>query len=174
MKICILSDSHDNRAVFKQAVTEAVNQGAEAILHCGDLVAPSTLSVIKDIDIPIHVIHGNNTGDLHALSNLAHRADRNIIFHGQDASIKLAGKSIFIVHYPHYAQGMATMGKWDIVCCGHSHKAKIETINNVNHEQTIILNPGTVGGVGNPATYIMGDLSLMNFDIKTLDAEWQP
>ena len=47
MKICILSDSHDNLALLDSAVEDAQTRGAEAVLHCGDVVAPSTLQVVQ-------------------------------------------------------------------------------------------------------------------------------
>jgi predicted phosphodiesterase len=62
MKICIVSDSHDHRGHLAAAVADAKVRGAEAVLHCGDLVAPSTLHAITPLALPIHVIHGNNTG----------------------------------------------------------------------------------------------------------------
>jgi DNA-binding transcriptional ArsR family regulator len=36
MKIAVISDSHDNRSKFKQAVVLAKQLNAEAILHCGE------------------------------------------------------------------------------------------------------------------------------------------
>ena len=82
MKICIVSDTHDNRGLLQTAAIDAVRLGAEAMLHCGDVVAPSTLNVLRDIDIPIHVIHGNNTGDLVSLTRMTHREGSHIIYHG--------------------------------------------------------------------------------------------
>ncbi|MGH8634491.1 MAG: metallophosphoesterase family protein [Burkholderiales bacterium] len=38
MKICIVSDSHDHREPLAAAVVEAKALGAQAVLHCGDLV----------------------------------------------------------------------------------------------------------------------------------------
>jgi len=172
MKICILSDSHDNRALLKQAVEAALEQGAEAILHCGDLVAPSTLSILKGINIPIHVIHGNNTGDLHTLMKMAEKDNNSIVYHGQDADLTLANTRFFLVHYPHYAEGMATTGRWDVICCGHSHRARIDSINTVKNTTTLLINPGTVGAVGNPATYVLGDLSTMTFTIHEIKTDW--
>ena len=67
MKICIVSDSHDNRAFLEAAFRSAVAAGAQAVVHCGDVVEPSTLEVITHYDIPVHVIHGNNTGDLYMM-----------------------------------------------------------------------------------------------------------
>ena len=159
MKICILSDRHDNRFLLKSAITEACEMGAEAILHCGDVVAPSTFNLVKDTLIPIHVIHGNNTGDLYTMTQFSANPDSNIHYHGQDATIELANRKIFMVHYPHYAEGMALTGKWDIVCCGHSHRSKISTVTNILGTQTLILNPGTVGGVGEMPRYFICDLT---------------
>ena len=169
MKICILSDSHDNRPLLEAAGIAAKNAGAEAILHCGDLVAPSTLNVLHPLGLPIHVIHGNNTGDLYMMSRIASKASNMVNFYGQDASIKLADKRIFIVHYPHYARALATTGDWDIVCCGHDHIANIESISNIKGSQTLLLNPGTVGGIAAPATWILGDLDSMTFSIEDVE-----
>ena len=168
MKICIVSDSHDNRKLLDEAVMDAKNSGAEAVLHCGDVVAPTTLRVLQKHGLPVHVIHGNNTGDLYNLSKLSHEPDSVVEFYGQDAGIELAGKKIFLVHYPHYAHAMGTTGDWDLVCCGHDHKAEVRSVANVKNGNTWLINPGTVGGVGATPTYVMGDLEAMQFEIKVV------
>ena len=165
MKVCILSDSHDHIALIDAAVADAKAQGAEAVLHCGDLVAPSTLHCLEKYGLPVHLIHGNNTGDLYALTRLAHKPGGIVRFHGMDAGIELAGRRIFLVHYPHYAHAMAATGDWDLVCCGHSHKAEIVQQKNCKGSITPVVNPGTVGGVGNaPATWVFADLDTMQFE----------
>ncbi len=171
MKVCIVSDSHDNRFLLAAAVRDAKALGAEAVLHCGDVVAPTTLRILIPIGLPVHVIHGNNTGDTFSLARLSHDADNLIHYHGQDAGIELAGRRIFIVHYPHYAQAMATTGDWDLVCCGHDHRASVEHIHNIHNRETLFVNPGTVGGVGAVPTYALGDLETMVFDIHDVPVE---
>ncbi|MGB5668982.1 MAG: metallophosphoesterase family protein, partial [Sedimenticolaceae bacterium] len=84
MKVCILSDSHDHIALIDAAAADAKTGGAEAILHCGDLVAPSTLHCLEKYGLPVHLIHGNNTGDLYALTQLAHKPGGVVRFHGMD------------------------------------------------------------------------------------------
>ncbi len=168
MKICIISDSHDHRDHLRNAVEAGQSLGASAVLHCGDVVAPSTLTVLKNINLPIHVIHGNNTGDLYTLMRIAEKPEYNIKYYGQDAAIKLADRKIFMVHYPHYAQAMATTGDWDLVCCGHDHVTNIEKIDNIKGTQTLLVNPGTVGGVGAEPTFLMGNLETMEFEVHTL------
>lgn len=170
MKICILSDSHDHISLLEAAVDEAHKAGAEAVLHCGDVVAPSTLECLEQFKIPIHVIHGNNTGDLYSLARLANRQGHMIHYHGMDAGIEIGGKKIFLVHYPHYARAMAITGDWDLVCCGHSHKVHVEQIENMKGTTTVLVNPGTIGGVGKArATYVMGDLHAMVFESREID-----
>ena len=147
MKVCILSDSHDHIALIDAAVADAKAQGAEAVLHCGDLVAPSTLHCLEKYGLPVHLIHGNNTGDLYALTRLAHKPGGIVRFHGMDAGIELAGRRIFLVHYPHYAHAMAATGDWDLVCCGHSHKAEVSSVENRAGTLTHLVNPGFIGYV---------------------------
>ena len=167
MKACILSDSHDHIPLLDAAVAAAKEAGAEVVLHCGDLVAPSTIRCLNKHGLPVHVIHGNNTGDLFGLANMSAKPDSIIRYHGMDAGVEINGKQIFLVHYPHYAKAMAATGDWDLVCCGHTHKTSIEEIANAKGGVTPLVNPGTIGGVGrSPATYIMADLEQMTFEIR--------
>jgi hypothetical protein len=165
MLVCIVSDSHDNRRLLEHAVEDAKARGAEAILHCGDVVAPTTLRVLKKFALPVHVIHGNNTGDMHAMHLLAHEPDSPVRYHGQDAVVHLAERSLFMVHYPHYAAGMALTGDYDVVCCGHDHRVSVRKVENVKGGVTFLVNPGTVGGVGKEPTYVLADLARMRFEV---------
>ncbi|MET0089630.1 MAG: YfcE family phosphodiesterase [Candidatus Thiodiazotropha sp.] len=167
MKVCIVSDSHDHISLLDVAVATARDEGAEAVLHCGDVVAPSTLHCLEQYGLPVHVIHGNNSGDLYTLARLAGNADNHIHYHGMDAGIELAGRKIFLVHYPHYARAMAATGDWDLVCCGHSHKLGFEQLQNIRGGMTHLVNPGTIGGVGKAkATYVLADLESMTFEAR--------
>jgi putative phosphoesterase len=166
MKICIVSDSHDHREPLAAAVGEAKALGAEAVLHCGDLVAPSTLHAIVRLELPLHIIHGNNAGDVFHLWKFAQQFADRIHYHGQDAALTLGGRRIFMVHYPHYAKAMALTGDYDLVCNGHEHRAVIERIRNVKGGETLRIDPGTVAGVSAPRTYVLGDLATMEFEIR--------
>jgi len=166
MKICIVSDSHDHREPLAAAVAEAKSLGAQAVLHCGDLIAPSTMHAIFGFGLPFHVIHGNNTGDLYYLSRMAQDPKNRVHYYGQDGSLVLAERRIFMVHYPHYAKAMALTGDYDLVCNGHEHKAVIERIRNVKGQETLRIDPGTVAGVSAPKTYVLGDLATMEFAVR--------
>ncbi len=168
MKICIVSDSHDHRGHLAAAVAEAKARGARAVLHCGDLVAPSTLQAITPLGLPVHIVHGINTGDLFQLSRIAHESNGLIRYYGQDGSFTLHGRRIFMVHYPHYAKAMAVTGDYELVCNGHEHRAVIERIKTITGGETLRLDPGTVAGIGAPPTYILGDLEKMEFTIHAV------
>ncbi len=129
MKICIISDSHDRAPMLAAAVKAAKAEGAEAVVHCGDVIGAMTLRPLLDLGLPVHVIHGNNLGDSVMLHRLARESGGLIQYHGADARIELGGRKIFLVHYPDYGYAMACTGEWDLVCCGHSHCAGIEQVD---------------------------------------------
>ena len=168
MKICVVSDSHDRAEALAQAVREAKAQGAEAVIHCGDLIGAQSLKLAITIGLPIHLIHGNNAGDPTALHNLVQASEGLLKYHGPDARIELAGRRIFVVHYDHYGYAMACTGDWALVCCGHSHQAEAREVANVKGEQTWLVNPGTVAGLAAPATWALGDLAAMRFELREL------
>lgn len=165
MKVCIVSDSHDNRSRLAAAVSDAKARGAEAVFHCGDVVAPTTLRVLQKLGLPVHAIHGNNSGDTYAMFMLAQEPDSVLRYYGQDAGLDLAGRRVFLVHYPHYANAMALTGDWDLVCFGHDHRAAIERVQNIRGNETVLVNPGTVAGVGAAPTYAFGDLETLQFEL---------
>ena len=63
MKICIVSDSHDRAPALAAAVSAAKAAGAEAVVHCGDLIGANTLRPLLELGVPVHFVHGNNLGD---------------------------------------------------------------------------------------------------------------
>ena len=170
MKLCIVSDSHDRAEALAQAVRAAAAEGAQAVIHCGDLIGVNTLRRAAEAGIPMHVIHGNNLGDPVALQNFSRKPENRVHYHGPDARLELAGRRIFVVHYPEYGHAMACTGDWDLVCCGHSHRAETRKVSNVKGGETWLVNPGTVAGLSAPATWVLGDLAAMRFEVKALDA----
>ena len=168
MKICIVSDSHDRADALAQAVREAKALGAQAVVHCGDLIGTQTLRPTLALGLPVHVIHGNNLGDVVSLSRWARDSGGQLQYHGPDARLELGGRRIFVVHYPEYGYAMACTGDWDLVCCGHSHVAGSEQVANVKGSKTWLVNPGTVAGLAAPATWVLGDLAAMRFETHSM------
>lgn len=172
MKICIVSDSHDRADPLAAAIIEAKAAGAQAVIHCGDLIGANTLRSSIKLGVPVHLVHGNNLGDAMALHRMMAKTGGVVTYHGQDAELELGGRRIFVTHYPHYGRGMACTGDYDLVCCGHSHVAEIVRQPNIKGSETMLVNPGSVSGIGAPGveeafTWILGDLSTMTFEIHT-------
>jgi putative phosphoesterase len=168
VKICIVSDSHDRADPLAQAVAQGKAQGAEVVIHCGDVIGTQTLRAALAVGLPMHVIHGNNLGDPVSLSRWARESAGQLAYHGPDARLELAGRKVFVVHYPEYGYGMACTGDWDLVCCGHSHNAGVQQVANVKGGKTWLVNPGTVAGLAAPATWMLGDLAAMRFERHSL------
>lgn len=167
MKICVVSDSHDNGQSLARCLTAAKAEGATVAIHCGDIIGTNTLKAALAVGLPLHAIHGNNLGDPGSLCRLAGKSNGLLMYHGQDAVLELGGRRVFMVHYPHYGQAMALTGDYDLVCCGHSHDPVVHEIMNIRGELCWLINPGSTAGLGVPkATWIMGDLDAMHFEIR--------
>ena len=126
MKVCIVSDSHDRADPLARGRAQAAAEGAQAVIHCGDVIGTQTLRAAIAVGLPMHVIHGNNLGDPVSLSRWARDSKGQLHYHGPDARLELGGQRMFVVHYPEYGYAMACTGDWDLVCCGHSHEAGVD------------------------------------------------
>lgn len=170
MKICVVSDSHDRADPLAAAVEAGRAAGAQAVLHCGDLIGTQTLRAALAAGLPMHVIHGNNLGDPVSLARWARESGGRLQYHGADARLELGGRRVFVVHYPEYGHAFACTGDWDLVCCGHSHAAGVAQVANVRGGRTWLVNPGTVAGLAAPATWVLGDLAAMRFEVFSMAA----
>src|ERR1039457_1408600 len=88
MKICIVSDSHDRAQPHAEAVKQAQAAGAQAVIHCCDLIGANTLRSSIKLGVPLHVVHGNNLGDQIAMHKLMAKSGGSLIYHGQDAVLR--------------------------------------------------------------------------------------
>ena len=168
MKICIVSASHDRADPLLRAVRAAREAGAEVVVHCGDVIGAHTLRPLLAVGLPVHVVHGNNLGDTLALVRLATESGGLISYHGGEAVLTIDGRRIYVTHYPHQARGMACTGDYDLVCCGHSHEASVTRQDNIAGGRTWLVDPGTVAGIGAGASWVLGDLRDMSFELRGL------
>ena len=173
MKICIVSDSHDRSDPLVAAIMAAQTSGAQAVIHCGDLIGVNTLRASLKLGIPIHAVHGNNVGDVSALYRMMAKSDGLFTYYGQEASLELGGRRIFVTHMPNHGQAFACTGDYDLVCHGHSHTAHVGKQKHVKGGECWLVNPGSVAGIDAPGvkaipTWILGDLERMDFEIRML------
>ena len=152
MKVAVISDTHDN--VWKLAKAMPHLAAADAVIHCGDLVSPSTVrDLAKGVgNTPIHIVWGNNETDKSGIERLVEEFP-HVTHHGMTAEIELQGLKVAACHYLRVAQRLASSGLYDMVCYGHKHKPHEEWIGDC-----LLLNPGEVMGMRGPSTIALVDL----------------
>lgn len=62
MLIGIVSDTHDDLDAVATAVDLFVREGVDAVVHCGDFVAPFSVTPF-DIGVEFYAVRGNNDGE---------------------------------------------------------------------------------------------------------------
>jgi len=94
MKIGILSDTHDQRERTARAVALLMSEGAQALIHCGDLTTPD---VVHECGLlPSYYVFGNNDYDELDLRNAMEAVGGHCM--GRGGEITLAGKRIAVTH----------------------------------------------------------------------------
>ncbi len=139
MRLAILSDIHDN--VWKLAGALDRARGADAMICCGDLGSPFIVHQLgRGFAGPIHVIFGNNDGDLFRIANNARRYD-HIHLHGELFRGEFDGKRVAANHYDQIARAIAASSEFDVVCYGHNHIYEVSRIG-----RALAINPGAIMG----------------------------
>ena len=141
MIIAIVSDIHDNIWKLAEATEKIAQLKAEVLIFCGDFCAPFSLKQMADeFAGPVHAVWGNNDGDKWLLTTVA-GGTTNVTLHGELAEVEVSGQKIGVNHYPAIGQRLAESGAYDLVCYGHDHTARIDTVG-----RTVLVNPGEVMG----------------------------
>ncbi len=118
MRIGILSDTHDQVERTSRAVRRLADEGAEALIHCGDLTSPEV--VYECALLPTHFVFGNNDYD-HAGLRRAMTVIGAVCL-GRSGQIELGGKRIAVAHgdSTRDIERLAAAAP-DYLCFGHSH-----------------------------------------------------
>lgn len=151
MILAVMSDTHDHIWNLRKALAVIKERGAEAIIHCGDFIAPFTLKELDQAKIPVHGVFGNNDGDQYLLTKLSLTELSHITLYGLTGELTLGDFRVAFTHYRVVADGLAATGRFDLVCFGHSHEVFLDKVG-----ETILLNPGEVMGKdGSPGFYLV-------------------
>ncbi|WP_300671838.1 YfcE family phosphodiesterase [Desulfoluna sp.] len=152
MIIAIMSDSHDNIWHLKTALTLITEAKANAIIHCGDFVAPFMLKHLDKVGLPVYGVLGNNDGSVLTLARAAFQELSHIHLHDVVGKITLDGCRIAFTHHPEVGRAFAATGSFDLVCCGHSHTWHEEKIGACT-----LLNPGEIMGSNGDPSFALFD-----------------
>jgi len=63
MRIGIVSDTHDDLAAVEAAVALFDREGVDAVVHCGDFVAPFSVTPFDVAGVDFYAVRGNNDGE---------------------------------------------------------------------------------------------------------------
>jgi putative phosphoesterase len=152
MKLAVCSDIHDN--IWKLEAALPLMSQAQELVFCGDFCSPFSLAQLADgFKNPIHVVLGNNDGDVRLLMEIAKRA-KHVTMHGLFADLWRGGLHIAVNHYPDIAKHLAQSSGFDIVLYGHDHLIHEELIGD-----TLLLNPGEIMGRFGKSTFMILDTS---------------
>lgn len=162
MLIAIVSDSHDHIPNLQRAVSLANREGAELLIHCGDLISPFMLKYLHAFQGSVHLIYGNNAGDQHLISSRCATAFNNIQHHGFHGTIVSGSLRIAFNHYPELARELALSGAFDLVCYGHDHVFSVDRLGGC-----LLLNPGDL--LGKDATPVFALLDTTDFSVRRLE-----
>lgn len=159
MRIAILSDIHDHIDNLREALERASEEGAEALLFCGDLCSPFMVDELSAFGGPVHAVFGNNDGDGFRISRAADAHDGFRLWgeYAEPDPSELGGVRAAVHHFPEVAKGVAEGGRYDLVCCGHTHEYR-----EARYGGTLLVNPGEVMGR-------FGEVTLAVYDGETGD-----
>ncbi len=127
MKVAIISDSHSKVALTKDAIEFLKSQGAEYLIHAGDLESEDNLKLLKNSNLPYACVFGNNDRNLVQFSH-----KYNI--HKEPYHFKIKETSFTLMHMPYYMNSSS-----DVIVFGHTHVFEHEY-----KEKKLFLNPGEI------------------------------
>ena len=127
LQIGILSDSHREVVLQKEAIAHLKNEGAQYLLHLGDFEVEENIVSLANAKLPYAGVFGNNDRALMPLSQ-SYKIEKEPYY------LKIKNLTIKMMHLPYYLSPDC-----DIVLFGHLHKFSVEY-----KADTLFLNPGEV------------------------------
>jgi len=127
MKIGIISDTHKKVKRAKAAIDMLIQNGAEFIIHAGDIVEKEILDLLEACGKKYIAVYGNNDTHLVTYHNKYNLVQEPYYF-------KLANTKFKLMHLPFYMSHDA-----EVIIFGHTHIFEVEFVKG-----TLFLNPGEV------------------------------
>ncbi len=166
-RIGLLSDSHGRAAITARAASRVVEDGAQVLLHLGDVGSRAVLEalLVEAPDggiVPVRVVFGNTDDDIDGLSRYARELGMEVDHPG--GSLSVEGKVVAFTH-GHIERLMreALAGKVNYLCHGHTHQVRDERIS-----ATRILNPGALHRAARYSAAVL-DVATDRFTVHWLD-----
>lgn len=127
LKIGVISDSHKKHKRAKRALDFLVSNGAQYIIHAGDIVSLEILHYLKSYNLPYYVVFGNNDIQL-----MQYAREYNI--NSEPYYFKIENVMFKLMHHPFYLAPDV-----QVIIFGHTHNFEADAKNG-----KLFLNPGEV------------------------------
>jgi len=160
MKFVIISDIHDNLVNLEKCLNWGRGQGAVNAICCGDMVNAETLKYLAESFKTIYLVRGN----LEIYDEAEIKKYNYINYLGRFGAFELDGKTIGLCHEPWFIKKVLALKKCGIIFYGHTHEPWIEEKDGVT-----LVNPGTLGGVFNKASFAVYDSDNGKLELKILE-----
>lgn len=160
MLIAIISDIHDNLETLKKCLTWCSNNKINSLICCGDITTIETISYLaRNFSGEIFVVSGN--AEIYEEKDI--NKFKNINFYGEIGINEINGVNIGFCHEPEKIKKIQELSPLDLdfIFYGHTHKPWLE-----KRGSTLIVNPGTLGGVFYQATFAVLDSGAKNLSLK--------
>ncbi|WP_224270171.1 metallophosphoesterase [Haloprofundus salinisoli] len=134
MLVGIVSDTHDNLDCVRAAVDRFESESVDAVVHCGDIVAPFSATPF-DGDWDFYAVRGNNDGEW----NLQSAVDSFGTYLGEAGELTFDGVDVAVYHGTSGAlvDALVDSQKYDYVFHGHTHQRVVE-----ERGEAVRVNPG--------------------------------
>jgi hypothetical protein len=157
MRLGICSDTHDDLDLARAAVDRFEAEDVDAVVHCGDVVAPFTANVF-DAAFDFHAVRGNNDGEW----TLQSAVDSFGTYHGEAAALTFDGTDVAVYHGTDetLVEGLVRRGDYDYVFRGHTHEHGRDEAG-----ETVHVNPGGLPIPGADDSYHVATLDTSADDL---------
>ena len=161
MKVAIISDIHDNLVNLDKCLSWCRDNNIVNLICCGDVTNTETLGKIANgFAGTVFLVRGN----MEIYEEGEEAAWKNINYLGRFGIAEIGGHQVGICHEPEFIGKIKVKNACDIIFYGHTHKPWIEEKNGVK-----IINPGTLGGVFQKATFAVWDSEVAEPELKILE-----
>lgn len=160
MRIGVVSDTHGHVVNTRAAINLLASLEVERVLHCGDIGTEAIPPLFKAW--PTEFVFGNCDYARDELAAAIQAA--GLTCRGTFGDIEIAGRRVALLHSDDHRKFREVINSdtYDLVCCGHTHVAKVEQIG-----RTLVLNPGALYRA-NPHSLAIVGLDTMHVEIVNL------
>ncbi len=160
MLIAVISDIHDNLETLKKCLAWCGNNKINSLICCGDITTIETITYLaRNFSGEIFVVSGN--AEIYEEKDI--KKFKNINFYGEIAINEINGVNIGFCHEPEKIKNVQELSPLDVdfIFYGHTHKPWLE-----KRGTTLVVNPGTLGGIFYQATFAVLDSDAKNLSLK--------